>query len=49
MFDLLHSVFRDLAFSQRGAFGLLAEAVKHDDALANECAKENAGYAFSAL
>jgi hypothetical protein len=49
MFDLLHSSFRDLALPQQRALGLLDEAVKHDDALANECAEEHTGYAFGTL
>jgi hypothetical protein len=49
MFDLLHSGFGYLAFTLRRAFGLLDEAMKHDDTLANEGAKEHPGDASAPL
>jgi len=42
-------LFRDHAFAQRRAFGFLDDAVKHDDALANESAEKHMSYALSAL
>jgi hypothetical protein len=43
MFNLLHSILRELSFAHRRAIRLLDEAVQHNDALSHESAKENSG------